>query len=66
MREQYGLLGEKLGHSFSPVIHREMGGYDYALIELKPEELPGFLEKRDFRGVNVTFPYKHAVIPYLD
>ena len=66
MREQYGLLGEKLGHSFSPVIHREMGGYDYALIELKPEELPGFLEKRDFRGVNVTIPYKQAVIPYLD
>ncbi len=66
MRERYGLLGEKLGHSFSPLIHREMGGYDYALIELKPEELSGFLAKRDFRGVNVTIPYKQAVIPYLD
>ena len=38
----------------------------YQKKELKPEELPGFLKKRDFRGVNVTIPYKQAVIPYLD
>jgi len=63
---EYGLLGEKLGHSFSPQIHRELGGYDYRLVELAPEELPRFLEKRDFRGVNVTIPYKQAVIPLLD
>lgn len=63
---EYGLLGEKLGHSFSPQIHRELGGYDYRLVELTPEELPGFLARRDFRGVNVTIPYKQAVMPLLD
>ena len=63
---EYGLLGEKLGHSFSPRIHRELGGYDYRLTELAPEELAGFLETRDFRGVNVTIPYKQAVMPFLE
>ncbi len=66
MQAQYGLLGEKLGHSFSPRIHRELGGYDYELVELRAEELPAFLKARAFRGVNVTIPYKQAVIPYLD
>jgi len=62
----FGLLGEKLGHSFSPQIHRELGGYDYDLIELCPEELEAFFRRREFRGINVTIPYKQAVIPYLD
>lgn len=63
---EFGLLGEKLGHSFSPAIHQALGGYDYRLTELAPGELRGFLEKRDFRGVNVTIPYKQAVMPFLD
>ena len=63
---EFGLLGEKLGHSFSPRIHRELGGYEYELRELTPEELPEFLKRREFRGVNVTIPYKQAVIPWLD
>jgi len=62
----YGLLGEKLGHSFSPAIHRQLGDYDYRLIELKQEELGPFLEKKGFSGLNVTIPYKKAVIPYCD
>lgn len=61
---QYGLIGERLGHSFSPEIHRRLGGYDYRLVELKPEELGPFLQRRDFAGLNVTIPYKKAVIPY--
>ena len=60
----YGLIGEKLGHSFSPAIHKKLAGYDYALIELRPEELGPFLEKGGFSGLNVTIPYKKAVIPY--
>ena len=63
---EFGLLGEKLGHSFSPQIHRALGGYAYDLIELTPEELPAFLRAGRFRGVNVTIPYKQAVMPYLD
>ena len=63
---KYGLIGEKLGHSFSREIHQRLGGYDYRLQELTPAQLPAFLEKRDFRGVNVTIPYKQTVIPLLD
>ncbi len=63
---QYGLIGEKLPHSFSKEIHQRLAGYDYQLKELTPAQLPGFLKKRDFLGINVTIPYKQAVMPYLD
>ena len=59
-----GLIGEKLGHSFSPAIHTRLGTPDYRLFELPPVELESFLERGDFDGVNVTIPYKKAVIPY--
>lgn len=62
---QYGLLGEHLPHSFSQEIHARIGRYDYHLCEVAPQDLPAFLEKRDFLGLNVTIPYKQAVIPYL-
>lgn len=63
---EYGLIGEQLGHSYSRELHERIGGYDYALLELRPDELEDFLQKRDFRGINVTIPYKQAVIPFLD
>lgn len=63
---RYGLIGEKLGHSFSKEIHGLLGDYEYCPKELKPEELEEFLKKREFAGINVTIPYKEAVIPYLD
>lgn len=59
-----GLIGEKLGHSFSPAIHARLGTPDYSLFELKPEELEEFLKQGDFDGANVTIPYKKTVIPY--
>ena len=59
-----GLIGEKLGHSFSPAIHARLGTPDYSLFELKPEELEKFLKQGDFDGANVTIPYKKTVIPY--
>ena len=62
----YGCIGEHLPHSFSREIHEQIGGYAYVLKELTPEELPAFLKARAFRGINVTIPYKQAVIPYLD
>ena len=62
----YGCIGEHLPHSFSREIHGEIGGYAYELKELTPEELPSFMTARAFRGINVTIPYKQAVIPYLD
>ena len=63
---EYGLIGEKLGHSFSREIHKRLCGYDYELRELRPDEVEEFLAKREFRGINVTIPYKETVIPYLD
>ena len=62
----YGCIGEHLPHSFSREIHGEIGSYAYDLKELTPEELPGFMTARSFRGINVTIPYKQAVIPFLD
>ena len=61
-----GLLGRKLGHSYSPQIHGLLGDYSYALFEKEPEELASFLRDGDFSGINVTIPYKKDVIPYLD
>ena len=61
-----GLLGRKLGHSYSPQIHAHLGGYPYALLEKEPEELEAFLRNGDFTGINVTIPYKQDVIPFLD
>ena len=61
-----GLLGRKLGHSYSPQIHSLLADYTYDLFEKEPEELEGFLHSEAFTGINVTVPYKQAVIPYLD
>ena len=63
---KYGCIGEHLPHSFSREIHNEIGSYAYELKELTPEELPGFITARSFLGINVTIPYKQAVIPFLD
>lgn len=61
-----GLLGRKLGHSYSPQIHARLGNYSYSLYEKEPEELGGFLKNGDFHAINVTIPYKKDVIPFLD
>jgi len=59
-----GLLGRKLSHSYSPAIHAEFGGYEYDLFEREPEELAVFLRTGDFHGLNVTIPYKQAVMEF--
>jgi len=59
-----GLLGEKLGHSYSPEIHKHFGTYSYSLFEKSPEALQSFLQSDLFDGLNVTIPYKKAVIPF--
>ena len=61
-----GLLGRKLGHSYSPQIHALLGTYSYRLMELEPEAVGPFLKAGAFTGLNVTIPYKKTVIPYLD
>ena len=59
-----GLLGQKLGHSYSPAIHGMLADYDYQLFEREPEQLEDFLKNGPWDGINVTIPYKKAVLPY--
>ena len=63
---KYGVIGEKLGHSFSKEIHERLGKYEYEIKEIPADELESFIISRDFDGINVTIPYKERVIPYLD
>lgn len=63
---QYGLLGRKLGYSYSVEIHERLADYDYELIELKPNELSDFIEKPGLKGLNVTIPYKESLISHMD
>ena len=60
------LIAQKLSHSFSPLIHKRLADYSYELCELEKEELEPFFKKREFDGLNVTVPYKTAVMQYLD
>ncbi len=62
---EYGLIGGRLSHSFSKDIHNMIGLYDYELVSLSDEEFPKFMERADFKGINVTIPYKTDVIKYL-
>ena len=62
---QYGLIGQKLGHSFSKEIHEMLKSNPYTLTELEPEELDAFFKAKNFSAINVTIPYKTTVIPYL-
>lgn len=63
---QFGLIGEKLGHSFSKELHGKICDYQYDLVELAKKDLADFFAKKDFYGLNVTVPYKETVLQYLD
>ena len=63
---KYGLIGEKLGHSFSKEIHEKIADYTYELKEIKKEDLENSILSKEFSALNVTIPYKEMVIPYMD
>ena len=62
----YGLLGRNLSHSYSPQIHSAFADYNYRLMEIQPDKLESFMRNANFSGINVTIPYKKAVLPYCD
>lgn len=64
-KKMYGLLGERLSHSYSPEIHAALGDYEYRLFEMGEAAVPAFLASDRFEAINVTIPYKKTVIPYL-
>lgn len=66
MNRRYGLIGRRLGHSYSPQIHALIGDYDYQLYPMEEEAIPSFLHEGDWAGMNVTIPYKKTVMPFLD
>ena len=66
MQVTYGLIGEKLGHSFSPMIHEEFGNDKYTLIPMASDKLKSFICDESFKGVNITIPYKETVMEYCD
>ena len=65
-KEIFGLIGRKLGHSDSAIIHDRFGLKDYRLFELEPDEIEGFLNTPGLKGLNVTIPYKRDVIAFMD
>lgn len=65
-KPKFGLLGRSLGHSYSPKIHTMFGSYEYGLFEVEPENLESFVRNAEYEGINVTVPYKEAVMPMCD
>jgi len=71
---KFGLIGDPVAHSLSPVMHARFFDYyhidaSYRSIHLKTSELKIFLENirnSDYLGINVTIPHKENVIPHLD
>ena len=63
--KRIGLIGEKLGHSFSAPIHNELADYSFTLHEIEKDKLEDFMLSRELDAFCVTIPYKKAVIPYL-
>lgn len=63
---EYGLIGEKLAHSFSKIVHEKIADYSYELTEVPNDRFDRFMKSADFKAINVTIPYKQAVIPYLN
>ncbi len=55
-----------MGHSYTPVIYRELAGLDYRKFEREPDELEAFIRSDEWEGVNVTIPYKRDLVPYMD
>ena len=61
-----GLLGRKLGHSYSKIIHKYLADYSYSMFEREEDEVGDFIKNGPFNAINVTVPYKKTVIPFLD
>ena len=63
---KYGLIGEKLGHSFSKPLHEQLAGYTYEITEIAREDIDNFFASADFEAINVTIPYKEIALSYMN
>lgn len=66
IKRPYGVLGRVLGHSYTPVIYRELAGLDYRKFEREPDQLEVFVRSDVWEGFNVTIPYKKELVSYMD
>ena len=65
-QKKFGLLGEHLTHSFSPLIHKMLADYEYKIYDIEPQNLESFAKSGNLDGFNVTIPYKKAIMPFID
>ena len=73
-KKKFGIIGNPLSHSLSPVLHnfwyeKYKLSANYSLIEIGLNEIEEVIKKirnKELQGINVTIPYKQAVIPFLD
>ncbi len=63
---RYGLIGEKLGHSFSQTIHEQFGNPEYGILEIPRDRIEEYLREADFEGINVTIPYKETALRFCE
>ena len=62
----YGLIGENLSYSFSKLIHEKLGDYPYELFGFNSDQFAAYMAGGHFDGLNITVPYKKAVMPFCD
>ncbi len=74
MTKKFGIIGNPIKHSLSPVLHNywfekyEINA-NYSIIKVEENELPLIVKKikeKDLSGINITLPYKQKIVPYLD
>ncbi len=65
-RLEFGLVGERLGHSHSPAIHAELGSVPYEIVEVPRDRVGELFATRAFKGLNVTMPYKREAAAACD
>ena len=74
MKKKYGIIGNPIKHSLSPVLHnywfeKYKIDADYSIIEIEESDLPGIVQKvknQNYQGINITLPFKQKIVPYLD
>lgn len=64
--EKFGVVGRSLVHSYSPLLHKKFGDYSYELLTTEPEDVEALLRSGEYRGFNITIPYKQMAMEYCD
>jgi len=74
MTKKFGIIGNPIKHSLSPVLHnywfkKYKIDASYSIIEMAESNLGGIVKKirgGELNGLNITLPYKQKIVPYLD